>query len=89
MKGKIKVEFELSKDYIASFATVMCNELPDMAGFKEWLKQMGGIVLSEDNDILDVTDGAEKPLIASIVIASFIAQCEEEEDEEEDDEDEE
>lgn len=82
MKGKIKVEFELSKDYIASFATVMCKELPDMAGFKEWLRQTNGIILPEDDDILNVTDGAEKLLIATIVISSYTIQCEERDDDE-------
>lgn len=82
MKEKIKVEFELSKDYIASFATVMCKELPDMTGFKEWLRRTDGIILPEDNDILSVTDGSEKLLIASIAITSYITQCEKVNDDE-------
>jgi hypothetical protein len=71
MKGTIKIEFEVSKDFVSSFAKVMCSQLPDMAKFEDWLSRTGVIYAEEHDEFIEMDSGSTKMMLSSVIIAAY------------------
>lgn len=71
MEGVIKIEFEVSKDFVSSFAKVMCSQLPDMAKFEDWLSRTGAICAEEHDEFLEMDSSSAKMMLSSVVVAAY------------------
>lgn len=82
MKGTIKIEFEISKDFVSSFAKVMCSQLPDMAEFDGWLSRTGVVCAEEHDEFIEMDDSSAKMMLSSVIIAAYCEMKGEKEDKE-------
>lgn len=72
MNGTIKIEFEVSKDFVSSFAKVMCSsQLPDMAKFEGWLSRTVAICAEEHDEFIEIDSSSTKMMLSSVIIAAY------------------
>lgn len=80
MEGTIKIEFEVSKDFVSSFAKVMCSQSPDMAEFEDWLNCTGVVCAEEHDEFIEMDSSFTKMMLSSVIVAAYCEMKGKEED---------